>query len=588
MKMLDRCALPAIIIFLVSSLSLYSVVSPVIGQKSSAYDFTVRAFCKIRGEPLSLPIWMDGEWTDYKTPHTFKGLSGLHRINVPPEDGHGHFVHPFSPSAEGVLIGNSSLFSIQFNYTRSPSVSYLPFDPDFQLGESVLLSSLIGVADTRVSHINITLFGPKINFLHPSTILFQNIFTITGPSFEIGIPVPVGTPIGEYVLVTSGITNGQSWSLPDIDCSVQPVSVSFPLFETLSHVSTFQIEDIQYRYYQNPFSDSAVIFIGRGQFSNLIGGSVIRGPPSVGDRGSATYRLVYDLVINGLSVVAPSSEWAGVDFPAKVVNRLKGEGIKKFYIIGWSSGGIVAANSIIDNPILFKKAVIADTLLTSSSEDSLTYLAPRASKVSIPHYLIWGEADPIVSAEEAYEWIQTARPDLVKFKMFEYFHDWDGAEAELQIRDLIVSFLTGRTLTSHQVTFEGQQYQFHARTNGWISNVSYDGQRLNMHIDKNSLNQGGATTDIYSPQNDVFIVPKAILRSTVSILVDEQQIPIEKLENATHYFFFFDYPPGGYEVMIMGSEPIPEFNPTLLLILIFMAMLILLTTKNHPNYRLLP
>ncbi len=574
----------AIIVFLVTSLSLYLVVSPVIGQKGSVYDFTVKAFCEIRNEPLSLPIWMNGEWTEYKTPHTFKGLSGFHRINVPPEDGHSHFVHPFSPSAEGVLIGNGSLFSVQFNYTRSPSVSYLPFDPDFQPGESVVLSYLIGVADTRASHINITLFGPKINHLHPSTILYQNIFTITGPSFETGIQIPAGTLIGEYVLATSGITNGQSWSLPNIDCNVQPVSVSFPLFEPLSHVSTFQIDDIQYRYYQNPFSDSVVIFIGRGQFSNPIGGSVIRGPPSVGDRGSATYRLVYDLVMNGLSVVAPSSEWTGVDFPAKIVNRLKNEGIKKFYIIGWSSGGIVAANSIIDNPIMFKKAVIADTLLTSSGEDSLTYLAPQASRVLIPHYLIWGEADPIASAEEAYEWIQTARSDLVKFKMFEYFHDWGGVEAELQIRDLIVSFFSGRTFTSYQFSFEEEQYQFHVRTNGLISNISYDGQRLNMHIDKNSVSQGDATTDIYSPQNDVFIVPKLIVRSAVSILVNEQQIPVEKLENTTHYFFLFDYPPGEYEVMIMGSEPIPEFNPALLLILMFTAMLILL---NRRNFKLL-
>ncbi|WP_455367469.1 hypothetical protein, partial [[Eubacterium] cellulosolvens] len=151
---------------------------------------------------------------------------------------------------------------------------------------------------------------------------------------------------------------------------------------------------------------------------------------------------------------------------------------------------------------------------------------------------------------------------------------------ELQIRNLIVSFLSGRTLSSHIVTFEEQQYQFHVRMSGQISTISYDGQRLNMHIDKNSSNQGRATGDINSPQNDVFIVPKALVRSTISILVNEQQISIEKLENSTHYFLYLNYPPGEYEVMIMGSEPIPEFNPTLLLILIIMVVIILLSIKK--------
>jgi len=569
-------------VIILAALLLYqaATVSSTRAQASTPYNFTVKAFCLVTGSELSVPIWMDEGWTEFSTPHTFVGLTGNHTINVPPEDSHGHFVNPYSPPSEGILVGNGSFTSLHFNYTHSPSVRHVPFDSNFSPGSSITISTLIGVADQTVSVVNVTLVGPKTNYLHPPAPLYHDLFTVTGWIFDVSFEIPYVTPIGDYTLRTSGDTGFSRWVI-EVSCRVQPPAIPFPPFEDLPHVTTFRIEDVEYRYYQNPSSDRVVIFIGQGLFYELIGSTSVQGPPSVGDENSATYRLVYDLTMNGFSVVSPSTDWSGVDFPAKVVDYLKKQGKSEFYIIGWSAGGVVAANAIINNTSLFRKAVIADAVLTSATADSLTNLAPKADSVTIPHYLIWGEADTTTSIKEAEAWLLNARPDLAKLGVFEYFHDSGGTPAELQIRDLIITFLSGKPLIPQTAVLGNTSYTFYARTNAKLSDLSYDGQRINVHVGETSPGSGQQSI-YYTVRPDVFIVPKTMLRGDVTIMIDEQPANETKLENSTHHFFYFELPAGEHTLTLTGSEPIPEFNPILVATVASLIALSLSKRRQSP------
>jgi len=184
------------------------------------------------------------------------------------------------------------------------------------------------------------------------------------------------------------------------------------------------------------------MFVGGGMIGEISGPTPISGFSNI--LGSASYRLVYDLVKSGFSVVSPNGPWQGLDFPSHLIEHLRKQGFNRFYALGHSAGGVVAAWTILNNPGLFSKAVIADAPLTQGSTGFyFTDLAVRSEQVKIPQLLVWGRGDSQASVGNAFAWMDHADPSLAVMKIFDYYHDWTGTAAELQVRQQIVDFLKG-------------------------------------------------------------------------------------------------------------------------------------------------
>lgn len=218
---------------------------------------------------------------------------------------------------------------------------------------------------------------------------------------------------------------------------------NFPLFGQLPQTN-FTINGITYVMFLNASSSTAVLYVGGGDIIS----PTINGGANIGGEDSGIYRLVYDLVRNGMNVVAPieySTYVAGLDFPTRVVGYLQGIGMKTVYAVGYSAGGVVVANNLIDHPGLFAKAVLMDTLLVPGyGADNLTDLASRAGQVTVPQLLVWGRSDNYAPLANANAWMQNANPTLATLATFDYSHDFASTDAvEVVVRSRIVSFLAG-------------------------------------------------------------------------------------------------------------------------------------------------
>jgi hypothetical protein len=549
------------------------MITPVqVRSQDTPYDFTLTAFCELTQTEVSVQIWMDGSWTEYRTPYTFTGLVGHHQFNVPFEDEHGHFVYPLWPPGSGIDV--SGAWSFQFSYAATPSVySMGPYS--LFVGRTIRMSILLGISDnTTQSSIGYRIEGPEYNPRFPPSVIDQGSLTLVGSLFTINITVPQDTHVGSYTFKIDGVTRGISWrnysemSWWSID--VIPAPLNPRVYEPLPLVSKFTAGSVEYNYYENPYTHAAVIYVGGGMLGGVVGSGEIHGGGSVGDLYSGSYRLVYNLVINGFSVATPSSNWDGADFPAQAAEYLKGQGRTDIYILGFSGGGTVAAYQIMNYPSLYEKAVISDAVLTKESGQGFNVadLAPKAGQVTTPHCLIWGEADSHAPLTDAEAWLANASPGLAQLHVYNYYHEWFNTSHEPAIIENIINFFNGKLLFSQAVNFispygDVSSYTFQIRTNGAVSNVAYDGQHLTLSIEKP---QGG---------DDVFMVPKSMLNGDVSIQVDGQEAAVNRIENSTDYFFYLDYPAGSHSITIMGSLPIPEFGQFVLIAAIALPALLL-------------
>ncbi|MEM4246288.1 MAG: hypothetical protein QW390_03230, partial [Candidatus Bathyarchaeia archaeon] len=71
---------------------------------------------------------------------------------------------------------------------------------------------------------------------------------------------------------------------------------------------------------------------------------------------------------------------------------------------------------------------------------------------------------------------------------------------------------------------------------------------------------------------------------SVAVTIDGRLDVQSRLENSTHYFFYLDRPGGGYNLKVMGSEPVPEFEPTLpILVSLFIAVIVHTRRRSSPR-----
>jgi pimeloyl-ACP methyl ester carboxylesterase len=550
-------------------LTLVAASSAMAQDSTFPYDFTLTAFCDVTQTQVSVPIWMDGNWTQYRTPYTFTGLVGHHQFNVPIEDEHGHFVYPLIPPGSGTDV--SEAWSFQFEYRATPSLWEMT--GSIYVGSTTQVSFLLGISEnTTQSSISYRIEGPEYNSQVSSSIIDQGNLTIAGSLFTINVTVPQDAHVGSYSFKVDGVTRGISWrnysETSEQGIDVLPMLLNPRAYEPLPKVSKFTAGSLEYNYYENPYTHAAVIYVGGGGLGGSIGSSEIHGCCAVGELNSGSYRLVYNLVINGFSVASPSGDWDGVDFPAQAANYLMSQGKTDIYMIGFSAGGIVAASQIINYPTLYKKAVISDAILTKESGFKGD-LAPKAGQVITPHCLIWGEADYEAPFRDAEAWLANVNPGLAQLHVYSYYHDWFNTGPEPTIIETIINFLSGKTLLSQAST-----YTFHVRTNGAISNAAYDGQHLTFNIEKP---QAG---------DDVFMIPKSMLNGDVSIQVDGQQATVNPLENSTVYFFYLDYPAGSHSITIMGGLPSPEFGQFILIVAVGVPALLLRARRVGSSRRI--
>jgi len=277
-----------------------------------------------------------------------------------------------------------------------------------------------------------------------SQLFYSADITIHGvqPAF-VQFQIPQGARVGSWVYrvrVNGNNMNFSEDSTFDV-ARVSAVPANYPADPQLPY-STFEVDGGQYVLFDNPNSSTAIMFVGGGMIGKISGPTPINGFSDI--LGSPSYRLVYDLVKRGFSVVSPNGPWQGLDFPSRLVEYLREEGFNEFYALGHSAGGVVVAWTILNNPGLFKKAVIADAPLTQESTGFyFTDLAVRSEQVKIPQLLVWGRGDSQATVGDAFAWMDHADPSLAELSIFDYYHDWACTAAELQVRQHIVNFLKG-------------------------------------------------------------------------------------------------------------------------------------------------
>jgi len=116
--------------------------------------------------------------------------------------------------------------------------------------------------------------------------------------------------------------------------------------------------------------------------------------------------------------------------------------LRHVYVVGYSSGGVVAANAIMGSTA-FEKAVIINGALCGyyGKRDDIFSSAYASSRVEIPHLLVWGANDSITPVVQAEIWMKNADPKLARLRILEYGHDFRGTAAENEVKLEILRFL---------------------------------------------------------------------------------------------------------------------------------------------------
>jgi dienelactone hydrolase len=149
---------------------------------------------------------------------------------------------------------------------------------------------------------------------------------------------------------------------------------------------------------------------------------------------------------NGFNVLMPYSYYYSderepwvYDVVASVMHDTR---LRHIYIVGFSSGGVVAANVIMGSTV-FEKAVIIDAALCGyyGKTEDIFSSAYTSSRVEIPHLLVWGANDSITPIVQAKIWMKNADPNLARLRIFQYEHDFRGTAIEDEVKLEILRFL---------------------------------------------------------------------------------------------------------------------------------------------------
>ncbi len=438
-----------------------SGVRPVPAATAQPYSVIVDAHYE--GAEVSVPINLDGLITGFLTPHEFDGLIGYHNFSAPDEYRFGQFIQgppnlQTDPSmesnlvAEGVnwiMIGSPNATnwkdSIEFKYGSNPFVEN--FRDLYQPGSRATLGIEVHMNPARIVQGRLEVYRQDWPVASNATPFYSNVITLWGatPSY-VQFDVPKNGPAGTWayrIRINSTDLQMDVKSSFDVDSVPAPVPENFAPVPALPY-TIFEVAGTQFAMFENSSTSPVVLYVGGGIIGDAPGLTPIDGYSNVTDWNSACYRLVHDLVDHGFTVVMPSGPWHGFDFPSELVSYLRAEGKSTFFAIGHSAGGFVVANALVSHPSLFSRAVIADAPLTQESTGYyFTGLSIRSGGVRAPHLLVWGRGDNQASLENAYAWMDHANQSLARLGVYDYEHYWGGTSLEGQVREQIVSFLTG-------------------------------------------------------------------------------------------------------------------------------------------------
>jgi hypothetical protein len=444
-------------------------MSPVAAQNVS-YSIMVLAHYVLEQVDAGVPIYLDDHYTGFSTPHQFTNLKGIHKLSSVNEQQSGHFIQGpptletnvstagftvVSEDVNWIEIGppktTGSTAVIEFNYGPTPFVETMR--GTFQPGTVVRLGLVVNMDPARIAEGHIDVYNQtKVLESSNAQPFYSAEFTIQGvqPTY-VQFQIPQGAREGFWAYrVTLQDTNLNFIEDSAFEVArIFAVPVTYPADLALPF-STFELGGSQYMLFDNPNSSTVVMYVGGGMIGAISGPMPINGFSEPGKLSSGSYRLVYDLVKSGFSVVSPNGPWQGLDFPSGLVEHLRVQGFNRFYAIGHSAGGVVVAWTILNDPGLFSKAVIADAPLTQGSTGFyFTDLSVRSEQVRVPHLLVWGRGDTQAGLGDAFAWMDHADPSLAALEIYDYYHDWAGTAAELQVRRQIVGFLEGENPTAH-------------------------------------------------------------------------------------------------------------------------------------------
>jgi len=226
---------------------------------------------------------------------------------------------------------------------------------------------------------------------------------------------------------------------------------SEPLVAKSTNIS---YQAMTFKFYRNPRSDSLVLFLHGGPhdeswflhafvFQRLDVKLWVEG---FENESSAWYGFLECIAGNGFNVLMPYSYYYSDErepWVRDVVSSVAQEfRLRHVYLVGYSSGGVVAANAILGSTV-FEKAVIISGALCGyyRKMEDIFSSAYASSRVEIPHLLVWGANDSITPVVQAQIWMKNADPKLARLRILEYGHDFRGTAAENEVRLEVLRFL---------------------------------------------------------------------------------------------------------------------------------------------------
>jgi len=244
-------------------------------------------------------------------------------------------------------------------------------------------------------------------------------------------------------------------ALAGSSASREAISTSEPnASELVAKFMDITYQEMRFRFYRNPQSDCLVLFLHGGPHDEswFLHASVFQRlnvklwVEGFGNESSAWNSFLEYFVRNGFNMLMPYSYYYSderepwvYDVASSLMSELH---LRHSYIVGYSSGGVVAANAIIGSTV-FEKAVIINGALCGhyGKREDIFSSAYRASRVEIPHLLVWGANDSITPLIQAQIWMKNADPTLARLRIFEYNHDFRGTAAENEVKLEILRFL---------------------------------------------------------------------------------------------------------------------------------------------------
>jgi len=202
-------------------------------------------------------------------------------------------------------------------------------------------------------------------------------------------------------------------------------------------------QEMTFKFYRNPRSDSLVLFLHGGPhdeswflhalvFERL---NVKLWVEGFENESSEWYGFLEYLAGNGFNVLMPYSYYYSDEREPwvydVVLTAMHEYRLRHVYIVGYSSGGVVTANAIMGSTV-FEKAVIINGALCGhyGKREDIFSSAYAASRVEIPHLLVWGANDSITPVIQAQIWMKNADPKLARLRILEYGHDFRGTAVE--------------------------------------------------------------------------------------------------------------------------------------------------------------